>query len=43
MVFVSIAIYRKFNKKCTIDLIFVILLLSKLLIFYNIVRDFDYD
>ena len=43
MVFVGTIIYNKLTEISTIDLIFVILLLSESIIFYSIIRDFDYN
>lgn len=42
MVFVDIAIYKKFIKKSTIDLVFAMLLLIKSLIICDIAGVFEY-
>lgn len=40
---IKMAIYKKFTRQSTIDLIFATLLLSESLIYYKIAENFDYN
>lgn len=43
MILIGIGIYKKSNKKSTINLVFAILFFMESFIIYSIIRDFDYD